>query len=695
MSAQVVTSYANAMPRVVRGDALGDVGHREVRHDARAVGREAECLAQAVDRPADVVVIEHHALRRTGGARRVDDRRQVVRLGDALAAASRPTGAAESSSSHDSTPVARRRGSIDDHDVRSAAGRRGPRAPGPRNSSPRRSPPTRGVPGQVRDLLRRRGVVDRDRRRAEEEHGDVGHVELGAVAHEHDDPVAGSHAERPQPGRGPGGPVGVLVEGEGADVVADLLPQGDLTAPLGHRVEEPPGNGVGRGHGVTLSTTRGGELRIRSGKPRRDGEEWRQFVPRRSLGRRHVRPSLRRLPRDELASGPARSGPRAEALNATAVAPIQHACSRHARSSRVRWSPCSSSPRPPRSPRSRRPPPRRRPPPPPAPPPPPRPTRRRPRSSRSRIPDAFAALANQVSQNQQMLTQLSAQVDQATQRLAALTAEIDATQQKLDATRVEMARLRADRARARRVHLPPRRHAQHRGRRHPARPGHQRGRRSTRSRRRRPTTARSTGLQKVSDQLDARNASSSKTSRASQQEEKDRLENAKQALEALTAHQKKLLDQAGAIPVMGDAELTPAEVTAWFEARNVKYRLSGGISIGDLVQIYFEEGKAEHVRPGARLRPVDHRDRVVRQRARQQLRRHRRLRQLPGRDRRSPLPGTACAGQIQLLRNYADPASRAATLANPPSPTIYGNDPVAAASRTTRSSPRGALPPGT
>jgi len=35
--------------------------------------------------------------------------------------------------------------------------------------------------------------------------------------------------------------------------------------------------------------------------------------------------------------------------------------------------------------------------------------------------------------------------------------------------------------------------------------------------------------------------------------------------------------------------------------------------------------------------------------------------------------------QLQLLRNYADPTSRAANLANPPSPTIYGNDPVAAA----------------
>ena len=36
-------------------------------------------------------------------------------------------------------------------------------------------------------------------------------------------------------------------------------------------------------------------------------------------------------------------------------------------------------------------------------------------------------------------------------------------------------------------------------------------------------------------------------------------------------------------------------------------------------------------------------------------------------------------GQIQMLRNYADPTSRAATLANPPSPPIYGRDPAAAA----------------
>jgi hypothetical protein len=291
-------------------------------------------------------------------------------------------------------------------------------------------------------------------------------------------------------------------------------------------------------------------------------------------------------------------------------------------------------------------------------------------------PDAFAALANQVSQNQQMLTQLGAQVDQATQRLAALSAEIDTTQQQLDATRAEMARLRAIvRDRAAYIY----RHAdtpstavadvQHVQDINAAKKYAESATQTD--------TGKVDGLEKVSNQLDAQRKQL-EDARAAQQAEKDRLENAKDALEALTAHQKKLLDQVGAIPVMGDAELTPAEVTAWFESRDVKYRLSGGISIGDLVQMYFDEGKAEHLRPElafaqsiietgsfgnaldnnyAGIGACDSCDGE------------------PG----FPTPRDGVRGQIQLLRNYADPASRAANLANPPSATIYGNDPVAAA----------------
>ena len=291
-------------------------------------------------------------------------------------------------------------------------------------------------------------------------------------------------------------------------------------------------------------------------------------------------------------------------------------------------------------------------------------------------PDAFAALANQVSQNQQMLVQLSAQVDQASQRLTALGAEIDTTQQKLDATRTEMNRLR-DIVRARAAYIY--RHADTPGTAvadiqhvQDISAGKKYAVAATQT-----DNGKVDGLQKMSNQLDAQRKTL-EDARASQQAEKDRLENAKDALEALTAHQKKLLDEAGAIPVMGDAELTPDQVTAWFESRDVKYRLAGGISIGDLVQLYFDEGKAEHVRPelafaqsiietGSFGNAMDSNFAGIGA-----------CDSCQG-EPTFPTPQDGVRGQIQLLRNYADPTSRASNLANPPSPTIYGNDPVVAA----------------
>ena len=131
-------------------------------------------------------------------------------------------------------------------------------------------------------------------------------------------------------------------------------------------------------------------------------------------------------------------------------------------------------------------------------------------------PDAFAALANQVSQNQQMLTQLSAQVDAGDP--AAGRARRRDRRHPAEARRHARrdGAAAADRARPCRVHLPARRHAQHRGRRHPARRRTSARRRSTRSRRRRPTPARSTACRRCRTSS-TRSASSSKQSRASQQ----------------------------------------------------------------------------------------------------------------------------------------------------------------------------------
>ena len=45
-----------------------------------------------------------------------------------------------------------------------------------------------------------------------------------------------------------------------------------------------------------------------------------------------------------------------------------------------------------------------------------------------------------------------------------------------------------------------------------------------------------------------------------------------------------------------------------------------------------------------------------------------------------PTPRDGVRAQIQHLRNYADPGSRASKLSHPPEPDLYGDDPVRAAS---------------
>ena len=91
---------------------------------------------EALDRPADVGVIEHHALRRAGGARRVDDGDEIS-AGATCAAASRSTGSAPSSVvPRDGPSGSATVGLVDDHDVREVGKRRrAPRANRSRNST--------------------------------------------------------------------------------------------------------------------------------------------------------------------------------------------------------------------------------------------------------------------------------------------------------------------------------------------------------------------------------------------------------------------------------------------------------------------------------------------------------------------------------------------------------------------------------
>lgn len=291
---------------------------------------------------------------------------------------------------------------------------------------------------------------------------------------------------------------------------------------------------------------------------------------------------------------------------------------------------------------------------------------------------ALADLAAQITRNHGLLDQLNAQVEESTTKLTALEAQIGDTAQKLDLTRTEMARLKAlMKARAAYMY-------QHSNTPATASFDIQHVVDITAGKKYAESATHTDGLKvddlsKLDAELEARKQQLDEQ-RAAQQEEHDRLVNARQAIEALMTKQKKLLNEVGAIPVMGDAQLTADQVAAWFESTHARYQLAGALPIGDLVKIYFEEGAAEKVRPelafaqaiietGSFGHALDNNysglgacDSCNGE---------------PG----FPTPRDGVRAQIQLLKAYADPTARGATLANPPSPVLWGADPVAAAGR--------------
>ncbi len=97
---------------------------------------------------------------------------------------------------------------------------------------------------EILDLVRGRGVVDRDRGRPEEGDRDVGHVELGPVAHHEDDPVAPADAQLLEARGEAGGPLGVVGPGPVPPRVAVLPAQGDGVRAVPDGFGEPRGNGL-------------------------------------------------------------------------------------------------------------------------------------------------------------------------------------------------------------------------------------------------------------------------------------------------------------------------------------------------------------------------------------------------------------------------------------------------------------------
>ena len=208
-------------------------------------------------------------------------------------------------------------------------------------------------------------------------------------------------------------------------------------------------------------------------------------------------------------------------------------------------------------------------------------------------PEATRALFVEVSRNTARIAQMGAQIDATRAQIAGYDADITASHQQLEATRAEIARLKlVVRARAAFIYtyaqapqvildIP---HVED------IASGKQYAQSATIS-----DATRIADLTQTALSVDA-HLQGAQAARARQVEQHDTLQAMKTTLETMTRGQQALLDNAGAITVMGDSELTGDQIAAWFTARGVHYQLSGDTTIGELADLFVEEGAAEHVR---------------------------------------------------------------------------------------------------
>jgi len=170
-----------------------------------------------------------------------------------------------------------------------------------------------------------------------------------------------------------------------------------------------------------------------------------------------------------------------------------------------------------------------------------------------------------------------------------------------------------------------------------------------------------------------------------------RLQSELASLQAVRARDVEILGQLGGVPIMGDARLSADQLAAWFHSTGQEAHLAGGMSIEDLTKLYIQEGSDEHVagdlafaqailETGSFGHALDSNfagigacDSCTSEIA-------------------FPSPRDGVRAQIQLLRSYADPASRAANLKHSPEPALFGSPPDAAAASYDHFAYKGAAP---
>ncbi|HSO94566.1 MAG TPA: glucosaminidase domain-containing protein [Acidimicrobiia bacterium] len=198
-------------------------------------------------------------------------------------------------------------------------------------------------------------------------------------------------------------------------------------------------------------------------------------------------------------------------------------------------------------------------------------------------------------------------------------------------------------------------------------------------------------LNLVEAQLEQEQAQAAATRQAIADDEL-RLEASRSNLEAVRARDQALLDRVGAITIMGDSRLTAAQVAAWFHSTGQVAHLPDGTTIDNLAGMYIEEGATEHVRGDVAFAQA-----IIETGSFGQTRGNNyagigNCDSCNGQGIMFATPQDGVRAQIQLLRSYADPSSRAATLAHLPEPALFGGTPAAAAASYDSFAYKGAAP---
>jgi len=145
-------------------------------------------------------------------------------------------------------------------------------------------------------------------------------------------------------------------------------------------------------------------------------------------------------------------------------------------------------------------------------------------------------------------------------------------------------------------------------------------------------------------------------------------------------------------PIMGPSVLSAAEIVTWYRSTGASPRLSGGMTIDQLAQIFIDEGTAENVRGDLAFAQANIETGGFRAGGSDNNFSGLGACGGCGGQNRFPTALDGVRAQIQLLRNYADRDSRAAGLTHPPSPYWYGPDPVTAARNFDGFSAKGSAP---